>query len=86
MRNFLLSLPERGLRSATALAGAPGTCNGLAPGSTAPGYVAIADPLDPVGNPHFYGTNADGTLYVNDTSFTGVMPESGPPPAGLPVK
>jgi len=72
--------------TATAHPGAPGTCNGLAPGSAAPGYAAVADPLDPVGNPHFYGTNADGTIYVNTTSFTGIMPESGPSPAGLPVK
>jgi type II secretory pathway pseudopilin PulG len=72
--------------AATSLAGAPGTCNGLAPGNTAPGYSAIADPLDPVGNPHFYATNADGTIYLNASSFTGIMPESGPPPVGTPAK
>ncbi len=69
----------------TALAGAPASCNGLAAGGAAPGYAAIADPLDPVGNPHFYATNADGTIYVNGGTFAGVMPESGPSPAGAPI-
>lgn len=69
----------------TALAGAPASCNGLAPGTVSPGYAAIADPLDPVGNPHFYGTNADGTIYVAGGTFAGVMPESGPSPMGAPI-
>lgn len=70
----------------TALPGAPGSCNGLAAGAAAPGYSASADPLDPMGNPHFYGTNADGTIYMHTGTFNGVMPESGPPPVGQPVK
>ena len=70
----------------TALSGAPGSCNGLAPGAAAPGYSATADPLDPAGNPHFYATNADGTIYMHDSSMASVMPESGPPPVGTPVK
>ena len=70
----------------TSLAGAPGSCNGLAPGGGAPGYSATADPLDSVGNPHFYATNADGTIYMHDASMGGLMPESGPPPVGTPVK
>ncbi len=70
----------------TSLAGAPGSCNGMAAGAAAPGYAAFADPLDPVGNPHFYGTNADGTIYVNGGTYGGgVMPESGPPPVGAPI-
>jgi type II secretory pathway pseudopilin PulG len=71
--------------TSTPLAGAPGTCNGLAPGNSAPGYTLLADPLDSVGNPHFYGTNADGTIYVNATTLNGSIPESGPPTAGSPV-
>jgi hypothetical protein len=39
-----------------------------------------------MGNPHFYGTNADGTIYMHTTTFNGVMPESGPSPIGQPVK
>src|SRR5262245_50823613 len=70
----------------TSLGGAPGTCNGLAPGHAAPGYVLTADPLDGVGNPHFYGTNADGTIYVLNTTMAGIIPESGPPAAGTPVR
>jgi type IV pilus assembly protein PilA len=69
----------------TAIDGAPASCNGLAAGLAAAGYVAIADPLDPVGNPHFYATNADGTIYENATSMATIMPESGPPDAGTPV-
>jgi hypothetical protein len=72
--------------SGTVLAGAPATCNGLPLGSSAPGYTLIADPLDPVGNPHFYGTNADGTIYQHSATLAGLMPESGPPSAGTPVK
>jgi len=69
----------------TALAGAPASCNGLAAGSASPGYAAIADTLDPVGNGNFYGTNADGTIYVAPSSFAGVMPDSGPSPMGTPI-
>jgi type II secretory pathway pseudopilin PulG len=69
----------------TSLPGAPASCNGLAAGTAAPGYAAIADPLDPVGNPRFYGTNADGTIYVNGGTFAGSMPESGPSPIGTPI-
>ena len=70
----------------TALSGAPPTCNGKPAGSVAPGYAVIADPLDAVGNPHFYGSNADGTIYVHSSTLTGWMPESGPSAAGTPVK
>lgn len=70
----------------TSLPGAPAGCNGMAAGLGAPGYAALADPLDAVGNPHFYGTNADGTIYENTASLDAVMPESGPSPAGVPIK
>jgi type II secretory pathway pseudopilin PulG len=70
----------------TSLSGAPGSCNGLAPGMGAPGYVAIGDPVDPVGNPHFYGTNADGMIYEHSATLSGVMPESGPSTVGTVIK
>jgi type II secretory pathway pseudopilin PulG len=70
----------------TSLPGAPATCNGLAAGGGAPGYFATADPLDPVGNPHFYATNTDGTIYMHESSMGSVMPESGRPPVGTPIK
>src|SRR3954471_1064787 len=47
----------------TSLAGAPATCNGRAAGYASPGYSVYTDPLDPAGNPFFYGSNADGTIY-----------------------
>ena len=68
------------------MSGAPGSCNGLAAGLGAPGYVATGDPIDPVGNPHFYGTNADGTIYEAASTFVGQIPESGPSPHGSPLK
>jgi type II secretory pathway pseudopilin PulG len=70
----------------TPLAGAPPTCNGKPLGTSAPGYAIIADPLDSVGNPHFYGSNADGTIYVHGATLFGWMPESGPSPVGTPAK
>lgn len=71
----------------TRAAGAPGTCNGLAPGSTAPAYAAAADPLD-AGNavPRFFGTNSDGVIYEATSTLWAVMPESGGPPFGAPIK
>jgi type II secretory pathway pseudopilin PulG len=70
----------------TPLVGSPPTCNGRAPGSTSPGYAVWGDPLDPQGNPYFYGSNADGTIYQNNSSFSTTMPESGPSPVGTPIK
>ena len=70
----------------TPLLGAPPSCNGLASGEASPGYAAFSDPLDAVGNPHFFATNADGTIYVHNVTMNGTMPESGPPSAGSPVK
>lgn len=70
----------------TPLSGAPPTCNGKPAGSVAPGYALIADPLDPIGNPHFYGSNADGTIYQHNATLNGWMPESGPSGAGTTVK
>src|SRR5215210_7064800 len=69
----------------TALAGAPGTCNGLAPGQAAPGYVATADPLDTMQMPRFFGTNADGAIYEDTTTLNGRMPETGAPASGAPI-
>jgi type II secretory pathway pseudopilin PulG len=71
----------------TPLPGSPATCNGRATGYTSTGYAIAADPLDPVGNPFFYGSNADGTIYQYSSTYSGgVMPESGPPGVGIPVK
>ena len=69
----------------TALAGAPATCNGLGAGVASPGYAVVADSLDPQNN-RFFGSNADGVLYEHTLSLAKSMPESGPPPAGAPIK
>jgi len=73
--------------SGTTLPSVPATCNGRPSGFAAPGYAVAADPLDSTGNPYFYGSNADGTIYQFTSTYTGgVMPESGPPPVGIPLK
>jgi type II secretory pathway pseudopilin PulG len=66
--------------------GAPSTCNGQGPGTSSPGYIVTADPLDGVGNPNYYGSNADGTIYISNATLSGWMPESGRPGAGTPIK
>lgn len=70
----------------TPLGGAPPTCNGRPAGSSAPGYAILADPLDGVGNPHYFGSNADGTIYEHTATLNGWMPESGPPAVGTPAR
>lgn len=72
----------------TPLPAAPATCNGLPPGSTAPAYAAVADPVDPnIAMPRFFGTNSDGVIYEHSSSLNlAGMPESGPPPVGAPIK
>lgn len=70
---------------ATPFAGTPATCNGLAAGATSPTYVLIADPIDAVANPRFFGTNSDGVIYEDMATYAGTMPESGAPPSGAPL-
>jgi prepilin-type N-terminal cleavage/methylation domain-containing protein len=69
----------------TSLAGAPASCNGLAAGQAAPGYAAVADPLDP-STARFFGTNSDGVIYQHTATLSGTMPESGGPAAGTPIQ
>jgi type II secretory pathway pseudopilin PulG len=70
---------------ATPLGGAPGSCNGLGPGESAPGYAVTGDPLNPAENPRFFGTNADGVIYEDTASYFGAMPEAGAPATGAPL-
>ena len=72
--------------TATPLAGAPATCNGLGPGQAAPGYAAVADPIDSVATSRHFGTNAEGILYEHTATLGGLMPEAGVPLAGAPVQ
>lgn len=71
---------------ATPLPGAPGSCNGLAPGSAAPGYVVVADTLNPSFVPRFFASNAGGVIYEHSATLSGIMPETGAPAAGAPFK
>ena len=70
----------------TAIAGAPGSCNGLAPGQASSGYAAVADPLDTSPPARFFGTNADGVIYEDINTYALTMPEAGAPPGGAPIK
>ena len=69
---------------ATPLAGAPATCNGLAAGASAPGYVVLGDTLDPTAMPRFFASNSEGVIYEHDVTLNGIMPEFGAPAAGVP--
>lgn len=67
--------------AATAYAGAPPACNGLAGGLAGQGFAAAADPSEP-NNPRFFATNANNVIYEHTTTLFAVMPEVGPPPVG----
>jgi type II secretory pathway pseudopilin PulG len=71
--------------TASAYAGAPPSCNGLAAGSTGQGFVAGADP-NAGGNFRFFATNANSIIYENTTSLYASMPEIGSPLSGAPIK
>jgi type II secretory pathway pseudopilin PulG len=67
--------------AATAFAGAPATCNGLAAGMGGQGFVAVADPADTT-YPRFFATNANNVIYEHTATLLGIMPEVGAPPVG----
>jgi len=69
----------------TPLAGAPASCNGLGIGQASPGYAAVADPLDP-SITRYFGTNSDGVTFTHSASLAATMPETGSPPAGVPIQ
>jgi prepilin-type N-terminal cleavage/methylation domain-containing protein len=71
----------------TALPGAPGSCNGLAPGTASAGYAAIADTLNPAAAAaKFFGTNTEGLVYESGATLSGTMPETGAPVGGTLLK
>ncbi len=70
----------------TPLTGAPGSCNGLAPSAAATGYAIVAEPLDKTPPARYLGSNADGTLWEHTASLEPLMPETGAPSAGNPIK
>jgi type II secretory pathway pseudopilin PulG len=69
----------------TAYAGAPPSCNGLPVGGAAQGFKASADAAD-AQNPRHFATNANGAIYENTSSLFAVMPETGKPAAGHPLR
>ncbi|MGE0449954.1 MAG: type II secretion system protein [Vicinamibacterales bacterium] len=66
---------------ASAYPGAPGSCNGLAPGQSTQAYSATANPIEPE-NRRYFGTNVNGAIYEHSSTLDGVMPNVGIPPAG----
>jgi type II secretory pathway pseudopilin PulG len=67
--------------SATPYPGAPSSCNGLGVGAAGQGFAAWADPTE-LNNARFFGTNASNVIYEHVATFSGSIPESGPPPVG----
>ena len=70
--------------SGTAYPGAPQTCNGVAPGDAAQGFMAAADPNDP-NNSRFFAINSNNSIYEHSATLWGLMPEVGEPPVGNPL-
>lgn len=71
----------------TPLAGAPGSCNGVAVGAALPAYALVADQLDPpAANARFFGANSDGVIFEHTASLGAAMPETGMPAVGQPIK
>jgi type II secretory pathway pseudopilin PulG len=69
---------------ADAFAGAPSTCNGLAPGTAGQGFRAAADSQEP-SNTRFFATNANALIFEDVSTLYAAMPEIGVPPAGHPL-
>lgn len=64
-----------------AFAGAPGSCNGLAAGAAAQSWNAFADPIT-LDNVRFFGTNVNGSIWENNSTLNGSLPEVGESPVG----
>ena len=67
--------------SSTPYAVAPGTCNGLAPGTTGMAFKTAADPLDPNNLRHF-ASNAQNVIWEDTASLFAGIPETAEPPSG----
>jgi hypothetical protein len=71
--------------SATAVPGAPASCNGVEVGEGGQGFKAAADPLEPT-NVRFFGTNASMQIYEDVESLFDDLPEVGESSAGHVLK
>jgi prepilin-type N-terminal cleavage/methylation domain-containing protein len=68
----------------TAVTDANQACNGVTPLES---YQVTADPERPeLSGTRYFGTNTDRVLYEDTETFTGNMPESGPPAHGTEMK
>ena len=77
--NYLIQL------SGAAFAGSPASCNGLAAGAAARGYIAGADPLDAT-NLRFFATNSVATMWEDTTTMFGTIGEYSDPASGHPLR
>jgi type II secretory pathway pseudopilin PulG len=68
----------------TAYPGSPVTCNGVAAGEAAQGFVAAAEPTNP-NNTRFFAINSNNAIYEHTATLWGVMPETGEPAVGSPL-
>jgi type II secretory pathway pseudopilin PulG len=71
--------------TATPFAGAPGSCNGVAPGDAGQAFVAAADPTEP-SNPRFFATNVNSSIWEHTATLFGLMPEVGDPLTGHVIR
>jgi Tfp pilus assembly protein PilE len=71
--------------SAVPFAGAPPSCNGLPAGEAGQGFKAAADPADPHNTRHF-ATNANSVIFEDTASMWALIPESGEPASGHPLR
>jgi len=68
-----------------AFPGAPSSCNGLAVGEAAQGWMAYADPTSP-DNTRYFATNVNGSIWEHTGTLSATMPEVGEPQAGHVLK
>jgi len=66
---------------ATAYAGAPASCNGVAAGDASQAYKAGADPVVP-DVPRYFAINANNQIWEDRASVFALMPEAGEPTSG----
>ena len=64
-----------------AFPGAPGSCNGLAVGAAAQSWNAFADPTS-TDNVRYFATNVNGSIWENNVTLNGALPEVGESPVG----
>ncbi|MEQ1907789.1 MAG: hypothetical protein ABMA15_03155 [Vicinamibacterales bacterium] len=64
-----------------AFPGAPSSCNGLGVGNAAQSWNGFADPTSS-DNVRYFGTNVNGSIWENNFTLNGALPEVGESPVG----